>query len=57
MQLRCFIFTAGAKRYLNLHYVQGIWTQFVLDDSFWQQMGQVEKRLTGIWKSLGYIQH
>lgn len=56
MQLRCFIFTAGAKRYLNLHYVQGTWTQFVLDDSFWQQMDQVEKCLTGVWKSLVYIQ-
>lgn len=57
MQLRCFIFPAGAKKYLNLHYIQGIWTQFVLDDSFWQQMGQGEKRLTSIRKSLGYIQN
>lgn len=57
MQFRCFIFTAGAKRHLNFHYVQGIWPWFVLDDSFWHQMGQEEKCLTGIWKSLGYIQH
>lgn len=26
MQLRRFVFTAGAKRYLNLHYIQGIYT-------------------------------
>lgn len=57
VQFRCFMCTAGAKRYLNFHYVQGIWPWFVLDDSSWHQMGQVEKCSTSMWKSLGYIQH